>query len=72
MGAYVIVADGSAVQSLEIDGVMGNLGKPLNFPFVWARKGQRNLGVRCGIVPRGLLAERGTLNYCLRAQHVEW
>ena len=41
---------------------MGNLEKPLNFPFVWARKGPRNLGVVYFIVPRGLLAERGTLN----------
>ena len=29
--------------------VMGNFGKPLNFPFVWAHKGPRNFGV----VPRG-------------------
>ena len=43
--------------------VMGNLGKPINFPFVWAHKGRRNLDGVYGIVPRGLLAER-TLNHC--------
>ena len=38
---------------------MINFGKPLNLPLVWTRKGPWNPGVVTGIVPRGLLAERG-------------
>ena len=51
---------------------MGNLGKPLNFPLVWTRKGAVKPRRSNGIVPRGLLAKRGILHHCLRAQHVEW
>ena len=52
--------------------VMGNFGEAVNFQFVWARKEPRTLFVVYGIVPRGILADRGTLNHCLRAQRVEW
>ena len=38
---------------------MGNLGKPLNSPLVWTRKGPWNLCVVTGIVPRGVTCESG-------------
>ena len=52
--------------------LMGNLGKPLNFPLVWTRKGAVEPLRSNWFVPRGLLAKRGTLHHCLRAQHIEW
>ena len=39
---------------------MGNLGKPLNSPLIWTRKGPGNLCGVTGIMPRGVTANRAT------------
>ena len=51
----------------------GKFGEGVKFPIgLGPLRGPWNLGVVTGIVPRGLLAKRGILHYCLRAQHIEW
>ena len=53
--------------------VMGNLGKQLNFPLVWTRKGAvepRRSNWYCAA--RFYLRKGEYFHYCLRAQHVEW
>ena len=53
--------------------VMGNLGKPLNFPLVWTRKGAvepRRSNWYCAA--RGYLRIGPSGGHCLGARHLEW
>ena len=53
--------------------VTENLGKPLNFPLVWTRKGAvepRRSNWYCAA--RGYLRIGPSGGHCLRAQHSEW